>query len=79
MLFKKELTVTHSIEEEARVRGLLRDHGIRTFSDYPSTFSARPERSAVPRMGDRQTCIFYVKKGDYDRAVQVLYEAGRGA
>lgn len=73
MFNKRELTVAHSVEEEARIRGLLRDHGIPTTSDYPDRFSTRPERSAVPRAGKQHTCVFYVKKKDYDRAVQLLH------
>lgn len=73
MFNKRELAVTYSIEEEGQIRGLLRDHGIPTTSDYPDRLSTRPERSAVPRAGKQHTCVFYVKKKDYDRAVQLLH------
>lgn len=52
MFNRRELAVTHSIEEKARIRGLLRDNGIPATSDYPDRFSARPERSAVPCAGE---------------------------
>lgn len=73
MFNRRELAVTHSIEEEARIRGLLRDNGIPATSDYPDRFSARPDRSAVPCAREQLTCVFYVKKKDYGRAVQILH------
>ncbi len=78
MLFKKELTVTYSIQEEARIRGLLRENGIPTTSVYPDQLSARSERGYVPREGERRTCSIYVKKKDYDRAQYLLAQAKKG-
>ena len=78
MLFKKELTVTYSIQEEARILGLLRENGIPTTSVYPDQLSARSERGYVPREGERRTCSIYVKKKDYDRAQYLLAQAKKG-
>lgn len=72
---KKELTTTYSIEQEAHIRGLLRENGIPTFSEYPDRLSTRPERGYVPREGERHTCSIYVKKKDYDRAQELLAQA----
>lgn len=78
MFGKRELIVTNSIEEEARVRYLLQSNGISSTSEYPNRSSSiSPERYAAPRAGEVQTCVFYVKKKDYDRAVFALQEGKR--
>lgn len=78
MLFKKELTVTYSIEEEARIRGLLRENGIPTTSVYPDQLSACSERGYVPNESQRRTCSIYVRRKDYDRAQELLARAKKG-
>lgn len=74
MFNKKELIIVNSIEEEARIRGILRNNGIQVISDYPERFSFQPERSRIPRSGEYHNCIFYVKKKDYERALRILHE-----
>lgn len=75
---KKELTTTYSVEQEARIRGLLRENEIPTFSEYPDRLSTRPERGYIPCEGERHTCTIYVKKKDYDRAQYLLEQAKKG-
>lgn len=75
---KKALTTTYSVEQEARIRGLLRENEIPTFSEYPDRLSTRPERGYIPCEGERHTCSIYVKKKDYDRAQYLLEQAKKG-
>ena len=78
MLFKKELTVTYSIEEVARIRGVLRENVISSSSVYADQLSARSERGYIPNESQRRTCSIYVRRKDYDRAQELLAQSKKG-
>ncbi len=70
---RKELCITYSMEEQARVRDILSAHNI----DYTlSTFGnlCRSEVRGYPGMKHiaQTEYLFYVKKSDYDEAVALL-------
>ena len=80
ILNRKELTVTFSMEEQARVRQLLQDHGIgysvKTVNrGSPSPFAAGDRirtGSFGNRLSDMYEYVLYVHKSDYERAKALI-------
>jgi len=79
---RKELYITYSMEEQARIRNLLSSHNIdytlSTLSVYDilsilaNTMQSSP-RGAYGRRDFNQTQYrFYVKKSDYDEALAIM-------
>ena len=76
ILNRKELLVTFSLEEQARVRNLLHDHNIdysvRSVNRNSASAFASGSRSRTGSMGNLQMDMYayfiYVHKMDYERA-----------
>lgn len=75
---RKELMITRSMEEQARVRNKLNEAGIdytiKVNSDHPGATASR--RAYTGSFGERQDVMYeyriFVKKADYEKARHLI-------